>query len=73
METCKTRTNEPMDPWLLLQLSAKNNQRKTYLNKMKEDYPRSFILGNIYTICHFWAYVPLTSCKISEKIWLSHF
>ena len=27
----KTRTTEPMDPRLLLQLSAKNNQIKTYI------------------------------------------
>ena len=40
----ETRTNEPMDPRLLLQLSAKTQSKKNiYLNKMKEDYPRSFI------------------------------
>ena len=56
-----------MDPRLLLQLSAKNNQRKTYLNKMKEDYSRPS-LGNIYPSVTFEPLnVPLTSCKISEK------
>ena len=32
----ETRTNEPMDPRLLLQLSAKNNQRKTYIFEQDE-------------------------------------
>ena len=65
-----TRTNEPMDPRLLLQLSAKNNQRKTYiyLNKMKEDYPRSFnpSLGNIYTKSSV-TFEPLCTLKDSVK------
>ena len=46
-----------MDPRLLLQLSAKNNQRKTYIWTIIPDHLFNPSLGNIYTICHFWAFM----------------
>ena len=49
-----TRTNEPMDPRLLLQRSTKNNQRKSYIYIFEQDEDLfNPSLGNIYTICHF--------------------
>ena len=46
MKLIKTRTNEPMDPQLLLQLSAKNNQRKHIFEQDEGGY-----LTTLWVIC----------------------